>query len=86
MGLKKFKDLFNKSSGKEQKSHLSAASTSKKDDAMEPERLRSTKDENLKTKLEVEQLQKLINQKLKDPAMAKKAAQILEEMLNKGGK
>ena len=85
MGLKKFKNLFSKSSGEEKKPHLSAASTSK-EPPMEVERQRPSKEENQKAKLEVEQLQKLITNKLKDPAMAKKAASILEEMLNSTGK
>lgn len=79
MGIKKYKNLFQTSNGKK-KARLSVASNnSKKSEELMEQELR--KEKNIKEKAEVEQLQKAISQKLKDPAMAKKAAQILEELL-----
>ena len=42
-----------------------------------------SKNETIKEKAEIEAFKKAIEKKLKDPAMAKKAAQIIEEMLKK---
>ena len=80
MGVKKFKNLFSK--GSAQKS-LSASHT-KKEDKMEPTKSRDpkTKQNNVHDKQAIEQLRKLISGKFKDPAAAKKAAQIIEQMIN----
>ena len=84
MGVKKFKNLY-KNSGSSQ-SKKAPSSTSKESLKMaEPARDRSTKTKEDKTniadKAQIEQLRKVISKKMNDPAMAKKAAQIIEEML-----
>lgn len=38
--------------------------------------------QNIILKAEIERMKKLINEKIKDPDMAKKAAQVISEMLN----
>jgi hypothetical protein len=85
MGIKKLKDLFfGKDGGQKKKPSLSVVQKSE-EKSMEATKERSKKSadkDNVQAKREVELLQKAIAQKLKDPAMAKKAAQILEEMLN----
>jgi len=80
MVAKKFKNLFIKSS--EQK----LAASNKTGEKMEPainKKPTPSQNENVKEKAEIEAFKKAIENKLKDPAMAKKAAQILEEMLKK---
>lgn len=39
--------------------------------------------DNIVQKAEIERMKKLITEKIKDPALAKKAAMIITEMLNK---
>ena len=68
MTAKKYKKLYNSSGGAKQSASASKAEEAKKNNA---------------DKQVIEQLQKLIGQKLKDPNMAKKAAQVISEMLNK---
>ena len=85
MGIKKLKDLFIKSNGASKKvSSLSIASNKEK--LMEAaksnvQKKEHNKADNFQSKREVEQLRNAINNKLKDPSMAKKAARILEEMI-----
>lgn len=38
--------------------------------------------DNLRDKAEIERMKKLLSEKIKDPALAKKAAYIISEMLN----
>nr|BDT26897.1 hypothetical protein BHI3_03630 [Bacteriovorax sp. HI3] len=40
-------------------------------------------DDNIVQKAEIERMKKLITEKIKDPALAKKAAMIITEMLDK---
>ncbi|GEM_PF-3749491 len=78
MGLKKIQNLFKDKKSKEQVSPaLSLA-------AAEKERVKdSSKKDSIQEKTEIEAYIKSINSKLKDPAMAKKAAQILESWTKK---
>ena len=84
MGVKKFKNLFQGSAKKKP----SSASTTKEQKMTSPAtNIEETKKrpninhDNVADKAQIEQLKKSINKKLNDPEIAKKAAQIIEEML-----
>lgn len=71
MGLKKIQNLFKDTKKKEQvKPALSLASSQKKE--------KQSSNSSNQDKSEIEAYIKSINEKLKDPSTAKKAAQILE--------
>ena len=81
MGVKKFQNLFKNNEASAKKTEAS----SKKTKEVDMEASKDTTNSNTKNvadKASVEQMKKLIQNKLQDPAMAKKAAQIISELLN----
>lgn len=74
MGLKKIQNLFKDKKSKEQVSPALSLAAVKKE---------NVKKDSIQDKTEVEAYIKSINSKLKDPKMAKKAAQILENWTKK---
>ncbi|EQC44758.1 hypothetical protein [Bacteriovorax sp. Seq25_V] len=82
MGVKKFQNLFKNNEASAKKTGASsneANMEARKESA-------NSNNKNVADKASVEQMTKLIQNKLKDPAMAKKAAQIIEELLNNTSK
>jgi hypothetical protein len=80
MVAKKFKNLFIQSSERK------LAASKKTGANVEPAISKTpspSQSENIKDKAEIEAFKKAIEKKLKDPEMAKKAAQIIEELLKK---
>lgn len=86
MPARKFKNLFkeNKTSGEKSQNKKLTTSNKEKSD-MEPaiDRSKNSKEKNTQEKTEIEMFKKAIEKKLKDPAMAKKAAQIISDLLKK---
>jgi len=70
MGAKKLHNLFSPAQKKEKKTTSLAVKQTKEN-----------KEQSIKDKREIESYVEAIRGKLQDPEMAKKAAQILEEML-----
>lgn len=83
MGAKKFQNLFKKYTN--EVSAKTETSSTNPGINMGAKKQESTKPNtrNIRDKAEVEQLQKLIINKLKQPENAKKAAQIISDMINK---
>ncbi len=87
MGLKKFKNLFTGSAQKKSSSTSNTKEIKMAAPAIDTEKSpkrKSPSTSDIEDKAKVEQLQKIIQKKLKDPQNAKKAAQIIEEMLKNG--
>ena len=84
MGLKKYKNLFT-GSGKKKSSATSNTSeknmSSPATDTNKEPKKRNVPTDQVSDKAQIEQLRKIISSKLKDPSVAKKAAQLIEEML-----
>ncbi len=81
MGVKKFQNLFKNNEASAKKTEAS----SKKSQEVDMEARKDSTNSNTKNvadKASVEQMKKLIQNKLQDPTMAKKAAQIISELLN----
>ena len=78
MGLKKLQNLFKDKKAKEQVRPALSLATAEKERPQSRDQDKSNND-----KVEIEAYIKSINSKLKDPQMAKKAAQILESWTKK---
>ena len=78
MGLKKLQNLFKDKKAKEQVRPALSLATAEKERPQSRDQDKSSND-----KVEIEAYIKSINSKLKDPQMAKKAAQILESWTKK---
>lgn len=76
MGVKKFKNLFTPSGSKKQFKTASGTTEPARSNPKE-------KEQSIRDKAEIESYIKSINSKLKDPKMAKKAGQILNNWLEK---
>lgn len=82
MGAKKFHNLFKKSgASKSAEAPLKSAEQDMHTNTVKDSDTK--KISNTQDKVVVENLKNVINAKLKDPAMAKKAAQIIQDLLNK---
>lgn len=80
MGLKKYQNLYKTSGASAQKEAPVTREESMEQTQINP---RSKSNNNTEEKVLIENLKKLISGKLKDPQMAKKAAQIITDMMTK---